>query len=211
MVRVTGIANPSPGGPRTTAVPLTSRGSAGRPVAGSMKMLVFWKSAPAGTIRTTLPFKPSTVPPAGVTGPPSRTTTVALPLFPPLVAVIVVTPAARPNTSPRLETVAIVLLLEVHEIAAPVTGFPEASLSWAGRGTEPAGTVVSTAGVTATDATGALGPVPPPSIRLVPLVMHAVRSSTNPAGAPQGRRRTFGWACGTRRICDAAGGAAAPH
>src|SRR2546425_13288072 len=59
---------------------------------------------------------------------PLDTMTVALPLLPSLVAVIVADPAATPVTTPLALTVAIAPLLVAHVTARPLRGFPLASL-----------------------------------------------------------------------------------
>src|SRR5206468_9149556 len=55
------------------------------------------------------------------------TVTLAVPLFPSLVAVIVAAPAATPVTSPVADTVAIAVFELVHATARPVSTFPAAS------------------------------------------------------------------------------------
>ena len=67
----------------------------------------------------------NTTPPGGA----RVTVTVALPLCPSLVAVIVAGPATRPVTNPLTLTPAIVGLLELHVTARPVSRLPLASLS----------------------------------------------------------------------------------
>jgi hypothetical protein len=82
------------------------------------------------------------------------TVTVALPLFPSLVAVIVAVPAPTPLTSPLDDTVATLPALVAQLIARPASAFPLAS-----RGVAPSCTVWPTvrfavAGLTVTEATG---------------------------------------------------------
>ena len=57
----------------------------------------------------------------------SVTSTVDVPVFVSLVAVIVVVPGARPMTTPACETVATTGLLEVHETTRPLSTLPFAS------------------------------------------------------------------------------------
>src|SRR2546426_1172176 len=102
------------------------------------------------------------------------TVTVAVPLFPSLVAVIVADPAATPVTTPVADTVAMAGFALVHVIARPVSTLPAASLGVAvSCAVLPTKTFV-VAGLTATEATGAVGtltaPVPlwpPPLAALV--------------------------------------------
>src|SRR6266496_1419401 len=84
------------------------------------------------------------------------TVTVALPLWPSLVAVIVAGPATSPVTVPLPLTPAIVGLFELHVTTRPVRVFPLASLSVAVNcWTAPTATL-ALAGLTVTDATGAV-------------------------------------------------------
>jgi hypothetical protein len=81
------------------------------------------------------------------------TVTVAVPLFPSLVAVMVAVPAATPVTSPLPLTVAAALLLVAQVTTRPVSAFPAES-----RGVAVSCTVAPTAtlavpGLTATVAT----------------------------------------------------------
>ena len=57
----------------------------------------------------------------------SVTVTAEVPVFPSLVAVIVVVPGRSPVTSPAGETLATAGLLDVHETARPVRVLPAAS------------------------------------------------------------------------------------
>jgi hypothetical protein len=57
----------------------------------------------------------------------SVTVTVAVPVLPSLVAVIVAVPPATPVTTPDEETVAILVALELHVTVRPVSTFPAAS------------------------------------------------------------------------------------
>src|SRR5689334_9130734 len=85
----------------------------------------------------------------------SVTLTVAVPLWPSLVAVIVTgPPAPTPVTSPLPFTVAIVLSLEDQTIVRPVNGLPFASLGVAVSCTVWPTVRPAVAGVTVTDATG---------------------------------------------------------
>jgi len=92
-----------------------------------------------------------------VIGPPpleAVTVTVAIPLFPSLVAVIVATPAAAAVTNPLPLTAAAGVLLLAHVTARPVSTFPTESFVVADNWTVPPTGRLATAGVTATDATG---------------------------------------------------------
>jgi hypothetical protein len=53
-----------------------------------------------------------------------KTVTLAVPLFPSLVAVIVTVPGVTPVTRPEAETVAIAVLLELHVTTRSVTTVP---------------------------------------------------------------------------------------
>jgi len=57
----------------------------------------------------------------------SVTVTLDVPVFPSLVAVIVVVPGTSPVTTPDCETLATSGLLEVQETARPLSVFPAAS------------------------------------------------------------------------------------
>src|SRR6058998_671354 len=81
------------------------------------------------------------------------TVTVALPLCPSLIAVIVTAPTATPVTSPLL-TIAIPGALDVHVIERPGSGLPFASRGVAvSTATWPIATLAD-AGLTVTEATG---------------------------------------------------------
>src|SRR5919197_5984390 len=82
------------------------------------------------------------------------TVTVAVPLFPSLVAVIVAVPTATPVTRPVAETEAIPGALLAQAIARPVSGAPLASRGVAVSCAEPFTWRFSVAGLTVTDATG---------------------------------------------------------
>src|SRR5689334_24095499 len=85
----------------------------------------------------------------------SVTLTVAVPLLPSLVAVIVTgPPAPTPVTSPLELTLAIVLSLDCQVITRPVNGLPFASLGVAVSCTVPPVATLAVAGVTVTDDTG---------------------------------------------------------
>src|SRR2546422_8095146 len=87
------------------------------------------------------------------------TVTVAVPLFPSLVTVIVADPAATPVTSPVADTVAMAGFALVHVIARPVRTLPAASLGVAvSCAVLPTKTFV-VAGLTATEATGTVDTV----------------------------------------------------
>src|SRR5438445_6065312 len=101
----------------------------------------------------------ATVPELGVTVTAatgaSVTVTVAVPLCPSLVAVIVTgPPAATPLTSPLPFTLAIALLLDCQVTTRPVNGLPFASLGVAVSCTVLPTATPAVAGVTVTDATG---------------------------------------------------------
>jgi hypothetical protein len=82
------------------------------------------------------------------------TVTVAVPLFPSLVAVMVAVPAATPVTNPLPFTVAIVALLLAHVIVRPVSVFPAESFGVAVSCVVAPTPTVAVAGLTVTDATG---------------------------------------------------------
>jgi len=82
------------------------------------------------------------------------TVTVAVPLFPSLVAVIVAVPAATPVTTPLADTVATVVALELHVTVRPVSTLPFASFVVALNGCVAPAAIVAVAGLTATVATG---------------------------------------------------------
>src|SRR3989441_59933 len=82
------------------------------------------------------------------------TVTLDVPLWPSLVAVMVVEPIATPVTSPLALTVATALFELVHATARPFSGLPFASFGVAVSWTVPPGCMLTDAGVTATDATG---------------------------------------------------------
>src|SRR2546422_404295 len=87
------------------------------------------------------------------------TVTVAEPLFPSLVAVIVADPAATPVTRPPDDTVATAGLPLVHVTARPARMFPAASLSVAVSCTVPPTYTFGTVGLMVTDATGTVDTV----------------------------------------------------
>ena len=82
------------------------------------------------------------------------TVTVALPLCPSLVAVIVAVPAAAPVTKPLLVTVATEVLLLDQDTARPDSGVPFASFGVATSCTVAPTKTDAAAGLTLTDATG---------------------------------------------------------
>src|SRR5438876_3921187 len=83
------------------------------------------------------------------------TLTLAVPLLPSLVAVIVIgPPRAFPVTRPFPSTMAIVALLVCHVTTRPLSGLPVASLGVAVSWTVPFTWMLAVAGVTASDATG---------------------------------------------------------
>src|SRR3989454_12567197 len=87
------------------------------------------------------------------------TVTVALPLCPSLVAVIVAAPAAAPVTTPLELTVATEVLLLDQDTARPDSGVPFASFGVATSCTAPFTCNDAVAGLTLTDATGTFATV----------------------------------------------------
>src|SRR5207244_6393921 len=83
------------------------------------------------------------------------TLSVALPLWPPLLAVMVTDPAVTPVTSPLPLTVAMLLLLDDQLMARPVNGLPLASRGVAVSCTVPVIGMFAALGDTVTEATGA--------------------------------------------------------
>ena len=82
--------------------------------------------------------------------------TLAVPLCPSLVAVIVTAPAATPVTSPVADTLAIAAFELVHVITRPVNTFPAASFGVALSCCVAPIDNVADAGLTATEATETL-------------------------------------------------------
>src|SRR5438034_280773 len=106
----------------------------------------------------------ATVPELGVTVTAATgatvTVTLAVPLCPSLVAVIVTgPPAATPLTSPLPFTLAIALLLDCQVITRPVSGFPLASRGVAVSCTVCPCSTLTEAGLTVTAATGTVGTI----------------------------------------------------
>jgi hypothetical protein len=97
----------------------------------------------------------ATVTDATGAGAGALTVTVAEPLLPSLVAVIVAVPGATPVTTPDGDTVAIAVLLDAHVMARPVSAFPLASSVAAVSVVVCPTTTAAVEGVTFTDATGA--------------------------------------------------------
>src|SRR2546426_1152502 len=96
------------------------------------------------------------------------TLTLAVPLLPSLVAVIVIgPPRAFPVTRPFPSTMAIVALLVCHVTTRPLSGLPVASLGVAVSWTVPFTWMLAVAGVTASDATG-MGVTVTADVPLVP-------------------------------------------
>src|SRR5216117_3904128 len=90
----------------------------------------------------------------------SVTVTLAVPLCPSLVAVIVTgPPAATPLTSPLPFTLAIALVLDCQVMTRPVNGVPFASRSVAVSCTVCPCSTLTEAGVTVTEATGTVGTI----------------------------------------------------
>ncbi len=88
------------------------------------------------------------------------TVTLAVPLCPSLVAVIVTgPPAATPLTSPLPFTLAIALVLDCQVMTRPVNGLPFASLRVAVSCTVCPTVRLAVAGVTVTEATGTVGTI----------------------------------------------------
>src|SRR5437667_373739 len=77
-----------------------------------------------------------------------------LPVSPPLVAVTVAVPTARPITSPLVETVASAVLLLAHATVRPVTTLPFTSFTVAVSCTVCPKKRLAAAGLTVTAATG---------------------------------------------------------
>jgi len=96
----------------------------------------------------------------------------AVPLFPSLIAVTVVDPAAPPVTNPLALTVAAVVLLLAQLTTRPVSALPDASVVVAVNCTVLPTLRLASAGVTTTEATGVGGAIEP----LLPQ-----RASVNPA------------------------------
>src|SRR3989442_10908792 len=97
------------------------------------------------------------------------TVTVAVPLCPSLVAVIVAEPAATPVTRPLADTVAAAALLVAQVTTRPLRAVPLASFGVAVNWLVAPTVTPAAAGLTATDATGtfltvtaAVPPSPPP-------------------------------------------------
>src|SRR5256884_9262657 len=82
------------------------------------------------------------------------TDTVAVPLCPSLVAVIVAEPTVAADTSPAPLTVATPVLLLAQVMARPASGLPFASLRVATSGAVPPTATVTELGATLADATG---------------------------------------------------------
>src|SRR5436309_455316 len=87
------------------------------------------------------------------------TVTLAVPLFPSLVAVIVADPAATPVTSPAADTVAIAVFELVQLITRPLSTLPAASLVTALSCVVAPTKTFAVAGLTVTEATGTLDTV----------------------------------------------------
>src|SRR5256885_16914276 len=97
-----------------------------------------------------------------------------VPLFPSLVAVIVAAPGVTAVTRPLPFTVATEVLLLDQETVRPESAAPFASCGVAASWTVSPVWTVAVAGVTSTEATGALGTATgdgPPRPSLVPLVV----------------------------------------
>src|SRR5690348_4774583 len=124
-----------------TARPLSGFPAESRGVAVSCTLLPTATPAVAGVTLTVL------------TG-TSITVTAAVPLLPPLVAVIVAEPAETPVTSPLVLTAATELLLVLHVTARPLSGFPAESCGVAVSCTVLPAATLAVAGVTPTVATG---------------------------------------------------------
>src|SRR3989441_822454 len=106
-------------------------------------------------------------------------------LFPSLVAVIVVVPAATPVTRPAAETVAMAGLELAHVTARPTSTFPAASLGVVVSCTAPPTYTFAAAGLTTTEATGTVDTVTAavplwPSLVAVIVVDPTARPVTSP-------------------------------
>src|SRR2546422_88740 len=110
------------------------------------------------------------------------TVTVALPLCPSLVAVIVAEPAAAPVTTPLELTVATEVLLLDQDTARPDSGVPFASFGVAVSCTVPPTKTDAVAGLTLTDATATLATV----MLALPLFPSLVAVITAEPTAPPG-------------------------
>src|SRR6266481_2672912 len=121
----------------------------------------------------------------------SVTVTVALPVFPSLVAVIVAVPAATPLTSPLLLTVAILVLLLAHVTVRPVSAVPAESFGLAVSCAVCPTVRLAVAGATATAATGTAVTVIAAVLLLPSLVaVMVVAPAATPVTRPLGFTRT---------------------
>jgi len=124
------------------------------------------------------------LPPGG--GNTAVTVTVAVPLLPSLVAVIVVVPARSAVTRPLADTVATFTGLDAQLIVRPLSTLPLESRSVAVNGWVPPIVMVAEAGLNVTDATGFGAPaavVPLPTFDNVP----------NTASTPSVPRKATSW------------------
>src|SRR5205809_2896432 len=128
----------------------------------------------------------ATVPELGVTVTAATgatvTVTVAVPLCPSLVAVIVTgPPAATPLTSPLPFTLAIALLLDCQVMTRPVNGLPFASRGVAVSCTVCPCSTLTEAGVTVTAATGTVGTITASEPCTTPPLAAAAHATLSPA------------------------------
>src|SRR6266545_655121 len=107
------------------------------------------------------------------------TPTLAVPVFPSLVALIVAVPWPTPVTRPVASTVATAVLLLAHVTTRPSSGVPFALFGVAVNCTVPPTTMLAVAGVTSTEATAACTTV----IAAVPLLPSLVAVSVAVPGA----------------------------
>jgi hypothetical protein len=105
---LTGFAKFVPVGPKSKAVPFTTRGSLANAADGTMNKLVVPASASDGTAIWTPPDARLRVVPLTETMPPSSTVIVEVALFPSTAAVTVAVPGDTPATIPEDDTVAFV-------------------------------------------------------------------------------------------------------
>src|SRR6266568_4090228 len=109
----------------------------------------------------------------------------AVPLLPPLVAVIVALPTVTPVTSPEALTAAAAPLLVVQVIVRPLSGFPAESLAVALSCSVLPTATLANAGLTVTEATGTTVtvsdavPLCPPLVAVM-VVEPAARAVTSP-------------------------------
>src|SRR5256885_9431479 len=114
------------------------------------------------------------------------TVTVAVPLFPPLVAVIVAVPAPTPVTSPAALTLATPAVLVAHVIVRPVTVRPNESFGVPVSCTVLPAETLAVAGLTLTEATGN-------AAVLAVVALATLDKAPNTAFAPNVPRNATSW------------------